>query len=50
VGGSKLTEAAVLEIREALARGELQKVIAAHFGVRDSQISRIKTGKRWAWL
>jgi hypothetical protein len=50
VGGSKLTEAAVLEIREALARGELQKVIAARFGVRDSQISRIKTGKRWAWL
>lgn len=48
--GAKLTETAVLEIREALARGEIQKVIAARYGVRDSQISRINTGQRWAWL
>ena len=50
VATSKLTEAEVLEIREALARGEQQKAIAARYGVRDSEISRINTGRRWAWL
>jgi hypothetical protein len=50
IATSKLTATAVLEIRQALARGEQQQVIAARYGVRDSLISRIKTGKRWAWL
>lgn len=50
VPSSKLTESAVREIREALARGEMQKVIAARYGVWDSEISRINTGRRWSWL
>lgn len=50
VAVSKLSEAAVLEIREALASGEMQKAIAARYDVWDSEISRINTGQRWGWL
>jgi hypothetical protein len=44
---AKLTEAQVLAIR---ADTRKQKVIAAEYGVRDSAISRIKSGKRWGHL
>jgi hypothetical protein len=42
---AKLTEAQVAAIR---ADARLQREIAADYGVRESAISRIKTGKRWA--
>lgn len=44
---AKLTEAKVLAIR---ADSRLQKEIALDYGVRQSQISRIKTGVRWNHL
>lgn len=44
---SKLTEEQVRAIR---ADTRPQKLIAAEYGVRDSQISRIKTRARWAHL
>lgn len=40
-----LTEADVQAIRASL---ELQRVLAARYGVQQSQISRIKGGSRWA--
>jgi predicted XRE-type DNA-binding protein len=46
----KLKEAEVLEIKKLLKQGLLQKEIAALYGVQNSQISRINTGKRWAHL
>jgi len=45
--GTKLTEAAVREIREALAFGEQQGVLAMRYGVRPGTISRIALGKNW---
>jgi hypothetical protein len=46
--GHKLTLAQVVEIRSLLAVGGLlQREIAARYGVRRTQISRIKNGKRW---
>ena len=42
---AKLTETQVAAIR---ADARLQREIAADYGVRESAISRIKTGKRWA--
>jgi hypothetical protein len=46
---AKLTRAEVLEIRR-LGPKMLQGDLAAMFGVRDSAISRILSGKRWGWL
>lgn len=43
----KLTAERVLEIRAALARGEVQRVIAARHGVTQSSIRDIKSGKHW---
>lgn len=48
-GSSKLTEADVRNIR-ARAKTELQRDIAADYGVQPSQVSRIVRGAQWAWL
>ncbi len=50
VGSSKLTEAEVREIRQRCAAGEWGRIIAADYGIRQQQVSRIATGARWAWL
>lgn len=42
---AKLSNQNVVEIRDALARGETGKALARRFGVGESVISRIKTGK-----
>jgi hypothetical protein len=47
-GRHKLTEHQVSEIRIAIAAGELQRVIAARYGVGQNTISRIKTGESWS--
>lgn len=44
---AKLTTAEVKEIKVRLALGEKQKIIAEDYGVKDSLISRINTGKIW---
>lgn len=47
--GAKLTREQVAEIRARLSTGKAtQRSIAQDFHVRDSQISRIKHGVRWA--
>ena len=43
----KLNIQQVMQIREALTRGESQKVLASHYGVTAGHIHRIKTGKKW---
>lgn len=50
VGNSKLTGAAVLEIRRRAAAGESQRVIAASFGINQSLVSMIKRRTVWAHL
>lgn len=47
IGNSKLREADVLVIRQRLVAGELQRVIAADFGVTQTQISHIALRKQW---
>lgn len=47
---SKLTTQDVLAIRRAPERRELQRVIAARYGVSHQTISDIARGKLWAWL
>ena len=44
---AKLTQAEVNEIREALAQGELQRVLAVRYGVCAATINHINTGRRW---
>lgn len=46
-GMSKLTEPDVAAIKTMLAGGTKQSVIAHKFGVTQTAISRINTGKRW---
>ena len=45
---SRLTEANVADVRRRCAAGELQRVVAAQFGIGQSQVSRIVRGVRWA--
>ena len=45
--GCKLTVDKVRQIKRRLAAGELQKVIAADYGVNRQTIGDISTGKRW---
>lgn len=47
---AKLTAAQVLQIRTALAGGELERALAARFGVRQGTISRIKLRRSWQSL
>lgn len=48
-GMSKLTDVQVLEIKELLSKGYSQRSVAKRFGVSQSCIYDIKTGKRWVW-
>jgi predicted XRE-type DNA-binding protein len=45
-----LTEAAVIEIRQLLAAGQLHREIASRFGVCRATVSQIARGRTWAWL
>lgn len=47
-GSTKLTAADVATIRARLAAGARQKDIAEQYGVSNSLVSQIKSGKRWA--
>ncbi len=47
---AKLTAAAVLAIRARLDAGEYQEVIAADFGIGQTQVSRINRRESWAHL
>lgn len=49
-GSSILKEYEVLEIYERVLRGENQYDIADDYGVKQTQVSRIKLGKQWSWL
>lgn len=44
---AKLTEAQVIEIKRRLAVGERGRHLAQEFGVNESIVSEIKTGRRW---
>lgn len=44
----KLTDDAVREIRQRVAAGELQREVAAAFGITRSNVSLIAAGKAWA--
>lgn len=44
---SRLTEKGVQEIRVRLRDGEVQRILAAEYGVSQSQISNIKRGAQW---
>lgn len=46
-GMAKLSEDDVAEIRKLAEAGEAGTVIAARYGVHQSQISRILSGRRW---
>ncbi|KAB2728240.1 HNH endonuclease [Brucella anthropi] len=50
VGSAKLNEETVRLVRRRLARGEMQKHIAADLGVNQSTVSYIKSGRIWSWL
>lgn len=47
---SKLTKHQVIEIRQRLKAGELQREIASDYDVSRTTISKIKLGEKWAWL
>lgn len=44
----KLTDAQVIDIRDRVAAGEMQKTLAPLFGVSKQQISKIVRGERWS--
>lgn len=44
---AKLTSALVAEIRQRAAVGELQKDLAAEYGVSRSTVSKVATGRLW---
>ena len=44
---AKLTEGQVADIRSRCRAGELQRVVAADYGIYQSQVSRIVRGVRW---
>jgi DNA-binding transcriptional regulator YiaG len=46
----KLFEDDVKQIRTMIKSGMSQNKIADYFGVHQSEVSRIKTGKRFAWI
>lgn len=47
---SKLTEAQVIDIKRALARGVTARSLAREYEVNRTTISAIKNGVNWAWL
>lgn len=46
--GFKLTHDAVRKIRQRIAAGEMNKTIAADYGVRPQTVSAIKCGIKWS--
>lgn len=46
-GHARLTNEDVLKIRQAIANGVQQKVLAKEYGVHLNTIGRISTGKHW---
>jgi len=50
IGISKLISQQVYEIRAMLDRGISQLLIAGKYGVSQTAITRINTGKTWGWL
>lgn len=48
--GGKLYRDDILDIRAALTRGELQKDIAAKYGVSAHTVSNIKTGRTFSYI
>lgn len=47
-GSAKLTVEQVSEIRRRASAGEVQRLIAADFGISQSHVSAIKRGRLWA--
>ena len=47
---AKLTEASVLEIVRCARAGEIQKSIANRFGIKQSAVSMIMSGRRWSHI
>jgi len=50
VGGSKLTESQVAEIRIRISAGDSKLSISRDFGVSPAAIYNIESGKSWGWL
>ena len=48
--GKKLTPAQVIQIRAQVEAGEMQKVIARQYGIRQQTVSSIVNGRSWRWL
>lgn len=49
-GRARLTEDAVRELRKRAAAGEMQRTLAAEFGLSESHLSGILSGRFWAHL
>lgn len=49
-GQAVLIEQDIREIRARCANGESQRTVARSFGIGQTQVSRIVTGKRWAHI
>jgi hypothetical protein len=49
-GHVKVTEAEVREIRRRCAAGELQRVVAADYGIKQATVSLIAKRINWFWL
>lgn len=47
MGGAKLTENQIIEIRERRARGELLRTIAGDFGISEASVSAITLRRSW---
>ena len=45
--GCKLSDAQVIEIRDLIARGHMQKTVAKMFGISRQQVCKIHLGLRW---
>ena len=46
--GVKLSDMEVIAIRERAAKGEMNRALAAEYGVQESLISMVTRGQRWA--
>jgi len=47
---AKITAEQAIAIRERARAGEMQRVIAADYGITQSNVSMIVSGKCWSWL
>jgi hypothetical protein len=48
--GAKLSNAQVVEIKKALARGESLTILSRAHGVAVETINAIRRGESWSWL